>query len=83
MKSATRLSSKERSSMAKRKDTGKMDLNSYYLERVAGLGKRILDDVAEPLFSKESLKQRREFEDRVEQRLQNGAKFIPRKRQSG
>jgi hypothetical protein len=82
MKRAAGLSSGIKgSSMAKRKDPGEVDLDSYYRGRIADLGKRILDDTPGALFSKESLQKRREFEDRVEQRLQNGAKYIPRKRQ--
>jgi regulator of protease activity HflC (stomatin/prohibitin superfamily) len=71
------------STMADRKGTDEVDLHSYYQERIAPLARRILDDVAASLSSEESVRQRREFENRVEQRLQNGAKFIPRKRQPG
>jgi hypothetical protein len=56
------------------------DLDSYYRERVGALTERLLD-VSEELFGKKAAQQRREFENLVERRLQNGAKFIPRKRQ--
>ncbi len=55
--------------------------NAYFQKRVEHLTKRLVD-VAESLFSKESTAERREFEEHIERRLQNGAKFIPRKRQS-
>jgi hypothetical protein len=67
--------------MAERKTANEADFHSYYQGRIAPLAKRIFDDVAESLFSEESIQQHQEFESRVEQRLQNGAKFIPRKRQ--
>jgi hypothetical protein len=54
---------------------------SYYEKRIEPLTKRLID-IAESLFGKESIAERREFEEHVEKRLQNGAKFIPRKRQS-
>lgn len=56
-------------------------LRSYYNRRLESLAQRMLD-AAEEFFSKESTAQRREFEDHIEERLQNGAKFIPRKKQS-
>jgi hypothetical protein len=66
--------------MAARKTADETKLRSYFQSRVDPLAKRLVD-VAEDLFGEESIQQRREFEDRVETRLQNGAKFIPRKRQ--
>jgi hypothetical protein len=67
--------------MPVRKTSDETDLRSYYEARVAPLAKRILD-AAEDLVSAQSIQQRREFEDHIKKRLQNGAKFIPRKRQS-
>ena len=58
--------------MTARKTADETDLHSYYQGRVEPLAKRLLD-VAEALFSKESIQERREFEERVERRLQNGA----------
>jgi hypothetical protein len=66
--------------MAARKTSDETDLHSYFRGRVEPLAKRLLD-VTEELLGEESIQRRREFEDLVETRLQNGAKFIPRKRQ--
>ena len=66
--------------MAARKSPDEKDLHSYYQGRIEPLAKRLLD-VAEDLLGKESVQQRRDFEEHVERRLQNGAKFVPRKRQ--
>lgn len=66
--------------MAARKTASETDLQAYYQSRVEPLAQRLLDLVGD-LLSRESIQQRREFEDRVERRLQNGAKFVPRKRQ--
>ncbi len=56
------------------------DLDPYYRGRIEPLSKRLLD-VVEDMLGEESIRQQKEFEDLVERRLQNGAKFIPRKRQ--
>jgi hypothetical protein len=56
-------------------------LQSYYQNRVEPLAKRLLD-VAHDLFSEQSLQRDKEFEEHVERRIKNGAKFVPRKRQS-
>jgi hypothetical protein len=66
--------------MAARKNDHETNLHLYYQARIEALTKRLID-IAEAPFSNESIQQHREFEDRVERRLQNGAKFIPRKRQ--
>jgi hypothetical protein len=66
--------------MAARKTAEQTDLDSYFRGRIEPLAKRLLD-VTEELFGEESIQRRREFEDLVEKRLQNGSKFIPRKRQ--
>src|ERR1019366_3705498 len=66
---------------ATRKNTGETDLQSYYRRRIEPLAQRLLD-LVDDLSSKESEERRREFEDHVERRLQNGAKFVPRKRHS-
>jgi len=65
---------------ASRTPTDATDLHAYYRRRIEPLADRLLD-VAEDLFGEKSIQQRREFEDLVESRLHNGAKFIPRKRQ--
>jgi hypothetical protein len=57
----------------------KLDLQTYFQQRAKGLSESVLD-AFEDLFSEESAKRHREFEDRVERRLRNGAKFIPRRR---
>jgi hypothetical protein len=67
--------------MAARKTANEVDYRSYYQARIEPLAKRLLD-VAEDLLSEESIRQHREFEEQVERRLHNGAKFVPRKRQS-
>jgi hypothetical protein len=54
--------------------------DAYYQKRMESLAKRLVD-FTESLFNKESITERQEFEEHVERRLQNGAKFIPRKRQ--
>jgi hypothetical protein len=59
----------------------KADLQAYYRSRLQQLSERVID-VVEELFSKETTEQQRAFEDNVERRLRDGAKFIPRKRQS-
>lgn len=69
-------------SMAARKTIGEVDLRTYYERRTKPLARRLLD-LAEDLFSAESIQQSQQFEDQVERRLRNGAKFVPRKRQSG
>jgi hypothetical protein len=66
--------------MAVRKTAEEVNLSSYYEGRLEPLAKRLLD-IAEELLGKKSAQQQREFEDRIERRLQNGAKFVPRKRQ--
>lgn len=66
--------------MAERKTIDKAGLRSYYQSRVEHLAQRLLD-VANGLFSEESLQRDRGFEEQVERRLQNGAKFVPRQRQ--
>jgi hypothetical protein len=55
-------------------------LNSYYETRVQLLRARIID-LVDDLFGAESIQHNRAFEEQVERRLKNGAKFIPRKRQ--
>lgn len=65
---------------ATRKVADKADLKSYFRRRVEPLTGRLLD-VAEELCSKESEQARLEFQEHVEQQLQNGAQFVPRKRQ--
>ncbi len=57
------------------------DAQSYYERRTQDLSRRLLDMVTD-LFSENAGQHRREFEDHVERRLRNGAKFVPRKRQS-
>lgn len=64
-----------------RKTTNETDLQSYYRRRIEPLAQGLLDSV-DDLASKEAEERRREFEEHVERRLQNGAKFVPRKRQS-
>jgi hypothetical protein len=66
--------------MAAGKTADEPDLNLYFQGRIEPLAKRLFD-VAEDLLGEESVRQRREFEDHVERRLQNGAKFVRRKRQ--
>ena len=66
--------------MAVHPPSDKADLRSYFRTRIEPLTKRVLD-VAEETFGEEAVRENREFEDHVEKRLQNGAKFIPRKRQ--
>ena len=66
--------------MAARNVPHKADLHTYYQNRIEPL-KRGLLEVAESLLGEESIKQHHEFEDRIEKRLRNGAKFVPRKRQ--
>lgn len=66
--------------MAARKTDHETDFHSYYQERIEVLAKRLLD-ITEATFSNDSIQLHREFENRVESRLQNGAKFVPRKRQ--
>jgi len=56
-------------------------VQSYYERRTQELSRRLLDMVTD-LFSEDASQQRQEFEDHVERRLRNGAKFVPRKRQS-
>ncbi|HYW47513.1 MAG TPA: hypothetical protein VE959_31885 [Bryobacteraceae bacterium] len=65
--------------MAARKTVEEADLRSYFQGRVEPLAKRLLD-IAEALFSTESIQQHQEFDERVQRGLQNGAKFVPRKR---
>lgn len=67
-------------SMATRKPAEKAELHSYYQGRVEFMAKRLMD-ISAALFSDESLQQHQEFEDRVERRLKNGARFISRERQ--
>ena len=55
------------------------DLQAYFQKRAKGLSERVLD-VVEEIFSKESMKRHREFEDRIQRGLRNGAKFVPRRR---
>ncbi len=57
------------------------DLESYFRSRLECLPKRIFDTAAE-LFGKDAVKEDRDFEDEVERRLRNGAKFVRRKLQS-
>jgi hypothetical protein len=65
--------------MAARKTADETDLRSYFAARTEPLANRILD-VAARLLSEETTQQRQEFQDRIERKLQDGAKFIPRKR---
>jgi len=67
--------------MAGRKTIDKAGLRSYYQGRVEHLAKRLLD-VTNEMLGEESLQRDKEFEEHVERRLKDGAKFIPRKRQS-
>jgi hypothetical protein len=55
-------------------------VQSYYERRTQELSRRLLDIVTD-LFTEDTSQQRQEFEDHVERRLRNGAKFVPRKRQ--
>jgi hypothetical protein len=64
--------------MASRKLAEQTDLQSYYDGRVEPLTKRLVD-LAEALFGKESRPGAEKFEEHVEKRLHNGAKFVPRK----
>jgi len=66
--------------MAARNPTADAQLRAYFQGRVEPLSKRLLD-IADAFLSEESVQERQEFERRVEKRLQNGAKFVPRKRQ--
>jgi hypothetical protein len=68
--------------METRKTTndGATDARSYYDRRTQDLSRKLLD-VVTGLFSEDASRHRQEFEDRVEGRLRNGAKFVPRKRQ--
>jgi hypothetical protein len=66
--------------MPARNTTEKTDLRSYYQRRVEVLAKPLID-LAGDLLSEESVRQGQEFEDYIERRLNDGAKFIPRKRQ--
>lgn len=63
-----------------RRSIGNADLRSYFRRRIEPLAQRLLD-VADELCSKESEQGRREFQEHVERQIQNGAKFVPRKRQ--
>jgi hypothetical protein len=56
------------------------ELRAYFEVRVQKMSERILD-AFDDLFSKEATQRHREFEDHVERRLRNGAKFVPRTRQ--
>jgi hypothetical protein len=66
--------------MAIRKTAKAADLQSYYQGRIESMAKRLID-ISDALFTAESIQQRKEFDDHVERRLQNGAKFVPRKEQ--
>jgi hypothetical protein len=66
---------------AMKKEIAKVDLRSYLRDRLERLSERVLD-ANEHLFGKEATKQDRDFEQYIDNRLRNGAKFIPRKRQS-
>ena len=69
--------------MATRKTAGDAtDAQSYYQRRTQDLSRRLLDMVAD-LFSEDASQHRQEFDELVERRLRNGAKFVPRKRQPG
>ena len=59
-----------------------LDLGAYFRKRAASLATSLLDAVTKELGS-DSAARNREFEEHVERRLRNGAKFIPRKRKSG
>jgi hypothetical protein len=56
------------------------DAQSYYDRRTQDLSCKLLDVVTD-LFGEDASRHRQEFEDQVERRLRNGAKFVPRKRQ--
>ncbi len=66
--------------MAMKKGIAKVDLRSYLRDRLERLSERVMD-ANDELFSKEATKQDRDFEESIDRRLRNGAKFIPRKRQ--
>lgn len=57
-----------------------MDAQSYYERRTQDLSRKLLDMVTD-LFSEDASRHCQEFEEQVERRLRNGAKFVPRKRQ--
>ena len=61
---------------AMKKEITKIDLRSYLRNRLERLSERVLD-ANEDLFSKEATKQDRDFELYIDNRLRNGAKFIP------
>lgn len=56
-------------------------LQAYFLERLAHVSDRILEST-EALFSEESAKRDKAFEEEIDRRLKNGARFVRRKRQS-
>lgn len=57
------------------------ELKSYYQSRVKRLGERVVEAV-ENVLGPDTMQRHRDFEDRVEKTLQNGARFVPRKRPS-
>jgi hypothetical protein len=65
--------------VAKRQNA-KVDLRTYFVNRVAQLSDRLLDATKE-LSSEDSIRQDKDFADDIDRRLKNGAKFVPRKRQ--
>ncbi len=53
----------------------------YLSERLAGLQRRVFE-TAVSLLNEETVRSDKEFEERVQRKLQSGSKFIPRKRKS-
>ena len=55
------------------------DLRDYYRARVEHLSERLIG-AAEQVISKEAIQRHFEFEKEVERRLQNGARFIAKRK---
>lgn len=64
-----------------KKELARANLRSYLRDRLERLSERVVD-ANEDLFSRDATKHDRDFEQYIDNRLRNGAKFIPRKRQS-
>jgi len=66
----------EQTLKARNRQVKTADLKSYVRSRIEGLSARIIDSTEE-LRSQRSVQEDCRFEDDIERRLHNGAKFIP------